>query len=350
MKKSNELYLLLLLVMAACAAMGKTSIFDKLESTRGPALYRDREGRFNHAAHLEYGIECDYCHPTAEKAKEAGMPTDERGVPSVAMCSECHQGFDVEVDLDKFFVGKKIVWTNVTELPPEVVFSHESHHEKGVSCDRCHKGTNKSQEVTTDLRTEKDDCLNCHARYGTAENCGLCHRQINVDYRPENHFAGWERFHGAAARSGVEPPYTNRCSLCHSDSYCVSCHKDEEPRDHNSFWRQRGHGIAASMDRDRCATCHQSYSCDSCHKETTPASHRGSWGRPRYRHCLACHFPLEYQGCVTCHKEMKGHFDTPPMPSDLNHAAANEEGCRSCHGNPSKTHIDNGVDCRICHR
>ena len=66
------------------------------------------------------------------------------------------------------------------------------------------------------------------------------------------------------------PPMENRCSLCHTESTCAACHQDTPPDNHNNFWRLRGHGVQARVDRDSCATCHRTDFCDRCHFETRP--------------------------------------------------------------------------------
>ena len=60
---------------------------------------------------------------------------------------------------------------------------------------------------------------------------------------------------------------SDQCSLCHQPSECTDCHSVELPESHDNFFRRRGHGLIASMDRQSCATCHDSDSCDRCHQE-----------------------------------------------------------------------------------
>src|SRR6185503_1230191 len=84
-----------------------------------------------------------------------------------------------------------------------------------------------------------------------------------------------------------------RCDLCHKDSSCIQCHREEAPTNHNAFWHLRGHGIAAMMDRQNCAACHETDSCVRCHEEAIPRNHVASFGSPQDTHCLSCHFPLQ---------------------------------------------------------
>jgi hypothetical protein len=139
----------------------------------------------------------------------------------------------------------------------------------------------------------------------------------------------------------------DRCSLCHTDASCASCHQDEPPGNHTGQWRHRGHTMAASMDREHCAVCHQGDFCDRCHQETAPRNHRGTWGSTRNTHCLTCHFPLKTsEGCTLCHKDIPSHRKGAAKPGWHN-AGMN---CRQCHGaGVELPHVDKGDDCNACH-
>ena len=141
----------------------------------------------------------------------------------------------------------------------------------------------------------------------------------------------------------------NRCALCHTQSTCVTCHQDQPPQNHNNFFRNRGHGVAASMDRRNCATCHRSDFCNRCHSETKPLSHMPAWGSPVNLHCNGCHFPVATPGqsCVVCHKGTPSHNFAAPMPPGHNPAM----NCRQCHGvTQPLPHSDPGIECILCHR
>jgi len=331
-----------LMAAALLATAGCTGVGD-LE------IYKDRPIEFSHKTHLEEAeLSCTECHTGAEDADQAGMP-------SPGTCRLCHtEKEDIKEKLQPFVVEGELMWTSVTELAEELTFSHKIHHEGGVACAECHAGIEKSEKVSRRLALSKDDCFSCHAdRDLSARECETCHQEINRDWKPENHEHNWERYHGQVVRSGLEPPYTNRCSLCHQESTCSSCHQEEAPGSHNAYWRLRGHAINARMDRESCATCHRIDYCDRCHRDTRPRNHAGSWGEPGNRHCLTCHFPLEQQmqGCATCHKVMPGHMNATPLPDTVTHQTASESACRTCHiGLGTLPHPDNGDSCRSCHR
>ena len=103
----------------------------------------------------EMGIDCKYCHSSAEKSKHAG-------IPSVNVCMNCHEnvvesdyrlgsteniakiheaaGYDSET---KKYTGETspIVWNKAHNLPDHVFFSHAQHvnpNTANIDCKQCH--------------------------------------------------------------------------------------------------------------------------------------------------------------------------------------------------------------------
>ena len=68
--------ILFFIVIAAADGKGKK-----------PALYRERPAEFSHLLHLEGGIGCEDCHPSARESDEAGMPAPETSPTSRAISS-----------------------------------------------------------------------------------------------------------------------------------------------------------------------------------------------------------------------------------------------------------------------
>lgn len=304
---------------------------------------------FSHRIHVEdEGLDCGDCHVAWEDSDDPGMP-----VP--AQCALCHEELDAEKpptrQVAALFEGKRFRAARAGALGDEIVFSHMSHATRAESCTTCHAGVAGNEGLTEELRpqlaTSMNACLACHARERGPEltDCAACHREIRADVAPASHQANWPLYHGSVVRAGVDE--AARCDLCHAESSCTTCHMAELPANHTNYWRRRGHGIVASMERDRCDTCHQPDSCDRCHRETEPLNHTGMWGAPLDRHCLACHEPLRDGGCVVCHAGTPSHDSATPLPSD--HLPA--MNCRMCHGNGQPLpHVDNGQACTTCHR
>lgn len=141
------------------------------------------------------------------------------------------------------------------EPPPgqPIAFSHRTHSDEGISCDRCHQGAETQAE----------------AGLPPLSSCAVCHRRRAIPDHPEvvkfmtNLDAGepvlWRKVHvipqsamvhfkhNAHMRAGID------CSTCHGDvagmtvarqvvdvanmGWCLSCHREND----------------ASVD---CLTCH----------------------------------------------------------------------------------------------
>ena len=109
---------------------------------------------FNHTLHAgadNLAISCQYCHSSAEKSKNAG-------IPSANVCMNCHQAVSEgpttgTEEIAKIYEAtgwdpttmtytgheKPIVWNKVHNLPDHVYFSHEQHVAVGkIECQKCH--------------------------------------------------------------------------------------------------------------------------------------------------------------------------------------------------------------------
>jgi hypothetical protein len=85
-------------------------------------------------------------------------------------------------------------------------------------------------------------CIACHQEKMPAKSeCSVCHKSLDRNQKPDNHFQLWTKMHGACARAGAEAATTNNCSLCHLPNSCTICHQTVLPDDHNNFWRLKSH-------------------------------------------------------------------------------------------------------------
>ena len=302
---------------------------------------------FNHKTHATRGVTCTDCHDGAESKDEAGMPTLET-------CMDCHEEMEEEAPPEKKiaqFVDpatKKVKWNHFTRQADEIKFTHKAHAAKKVECTSCHGDMTQRERTGPDLFLTMDACTTCHAEKKASNECTVCHTEIGKDQAPKNHDRLWMVRHGQIVRRGSARGRDEDCSMCHTESTCIGCHRDEKPKDHTNYWRVGpGHGLSAAMDRERCATCHMADSCVACHTSNPPRSHTGGWGAPRTRHCLGCHQQpgdsLEGGGCFACHQGTPSHQLAPPKPrghrpdwecllchTKLKHAV-NEQSCNSCH-------------------
>ena len=300
---------------------------------------------FSHKRHVkDEEMACTDCHKYDAAAGRYAMPEFKR-------CLQCHQDNEKKLHLDDFLVDGKPVWSHVTEIPGDVKFSHKPHAEAKVECASCHKGIESSKGVSSLLRVDMRECIDCHAKQKVGQalnNCAFCHTEIGKNWKPAGHTRNWMELHGRTA-ANVTKGSSDDCMLCHNQASCTSCHRVEMPKNHNNFWRERGHGVEASLDREACKTCHTEDSCVRCHKETAPQSHKGNWDN---RHCIVCHTPLKDEGCVACHKNTASHAALAPhLPSNAIHQQATADDCRNCH-HPGRLlpHPDNGENCLDCHK
>lgn len=313
-------------------------------------VQEERPFAFSHRQHVEEeGLECADCHSRWDE-------DDDPGMPRAAQCALCHKDLDEEkppaLQVASLFDGEGFRAAHAGRQADEIQFSHLSHATRGLDCLACHAEVARDEGSlagrSAELRMSMDACLACHdAGTGPRESdCAACHAEIRLGASPPSHRANWTRYHGTIVR-GRSSERSDQCALCHQPSECTTCHQIELPESHNNYWRRRGHGLTASMDRDSCATCHDSDSCQRCHEETRPMSHVGAWGEPMDRHCLACHEPLRSNSCGVCHAATPSHDLATPLPAD--HLPGMD--CRLCHGNGQPLpHVDNGQTCTSCHR
>ncbi len=117
--------------------------------------------QFPHDIHAgTNGIDCKYCHNSADKSKSAGIPT-------VNVCMNCHKqikgnetqakeinkiyeaaGFDPEGAGAYSGETQNIVWNKVHSLPDHVYFNHSQHVKVGgIDCKQCHGDMTKQKEL-----------------------------------------------------------------------------------------------------------------------------------------------------------------------------------------------------------
>ena len=86
------------------------------------------------------GLNCLYCHNTANKSFDVGMP-------AVNTCMGCHtvipgstpQAKTEIAKLQKYAADKKPVpWVRIHKVPDYVHFPHVRHVNAGVTCQTCH--------------------------------------------------------------------------------------------------------------------------------------------------------------------------------------------------------------------
>jgi hypothetical protein len=142
-----------------------------------PTLYSGQPIAFPHNRHAgELQIDCQYCHFSAERSQNAG-------IPPVATCMGCHAFVSGSQDPGQIEIlrgyaqaQEPIPWNRVYNLPDHVRFPHMRHIAAGVDCASCHGNVGEIaviQEVSQPL--SMGWCVGCHLERDASRDCTVCH-------------------------------------------------------------------------------------------------------------------------------------------------------------------------------
>lgn len=170
---------------------------------------------FSHRLHAgELGINCTYCHATADKGKHAG-------IAPLTACMSCHQFVQaplgavraeeklaaeenreprqiISPELRKLYDAwglddqlqparepEPVEWVRIHNLPDFAYFNHAAHVNAGVSCQTCHGPVETMERVRQEATLSMGWCLQCHRTTAAADqtgrklkeltNCKACH-------------------------------------------------------------------------------------------------------------------------------------------------------------------------------
>jgi len=169
---------------------------------------REQPVPFYHAHHVgSMGIDCRYCHTSADKAASAGLPPTKT-------CMNCHsqiwnQAPTLEPVRESWRSGKPLEWVRVHDLPDFVYFNHSVHVNKGVGCSTCHGRVDTMSFVWQEKSLLMEWCLECHRapeKYLRPKS-----EVYNIAYQPPADQLELGR--KLAAEYDVRPQVT--CSTCH---------------------------------------------------------------------------------------------------------------------------------------
>ena len=134
---------------------------------------------FPHTIHAgEDRIDCQYCHFSAERSVNAG-------IPPVGTCYGCHQmirGTDeqqqaeIQKVVDYWTEQEPIPWIRIYKVADHVHFPHMRHIAAGVDCATCHGNVQEMaviEEVNQPLAMGW--CVTCHMERGASRDCAVCH-------------------------------------------------------------------------------------------------------------------------------------------------------------------------------
>ena len=156
-----------------------------------------------HAAQL--GIDCLYCHGSAEKGSHAN-------IPATQVCMNCHKVVKTDSAVlepvrESWKNDVPVDWVRVHKIPDFAYFPHNVHLNAGVGCVECHGRIDQMVQVRQDQPLSMGWCLDCHR----APESHLRPKDLvtKMDYVPTE-----EQLKLAHIKAGeVHPP--TQCSGCH---------------------------------------------------------------------------------------------------------------------------------------
>ncbi len=138
-----------------------TMAFNRSSYITGADVVREQPVQFSHQHHVQtVGIDCRYCHTTAETAAFAG-------IPPTKTCMNCHSQIwagspYLEPVRQSLRSDESLRWLRVHDLPDFAYFDHSVHVTKGVGCETCHGRVDEMPLMLQEHSLQMEWCLECH--------------------------------------------------------------------------------------------------------------------------------------------------------------------------------------------
>jgi hypothetical protein len=123
-------------------------------------------------------IPCMYCHHTADRSIDAG-------IPAVQVCAGCHipggapafltESAEIQKLVAYWREQRPIPWERIYKVPDHVRFPHMRHVNAGLECQECHGPVETMQEVTLSQPLRMGWCIDCHRQREARIDCFVCH-------------------------------------------------------------------------------------------------------------------------------------------------------------------------------
>jgi hypothetical protein len=136
--------------------------------------------QFPHDVHAgQFAMDCQYCHFSAERSVDAG-------IPPVSTCMGCHtmvpgrnQPEEVNKLREYWNSGEPIPWVRIHKVADHVHFPHMRHINAGMECQECH-GQIQEIGVLEEPEPEWGNgkmgwCISCHVEQDAKRDCTVCH-------------------------------------------------------------------------------------------------------------------------------------------------------------------------------
>ena len=136
----------------------------------------DQPINFSHTIHVgKVGLQCLFCHETADKSTFAGIPTVEK-------CMSCHKNVATDrPEIQKLAAywnnGEVMEWNRVYRIRvrKHVYFSHKRHVKADIDCVNCHGEVKYMDKIRQVKSLEMGWCVQCHRENDAPTDCLTCH-------------------------------------------------------------------------------------------------------------------------------------------------------------------------------
>jgi predicted CXXCH cytochrome family protein len=195
------------------------------------AVYASPAAPFSHKIHLEKKIACVVCHSRAR----ASVNAEDNLLPNPAVCSGCHKDTRQVKSIRPLTVTKfnhqlHLKLGNVAPAIAKAVDAgtylgkktsiHRPDLDATNACAACHRGLDRSAEVSLAAFPNMADCLVCHNQVDPPFSCGKCHSEGQA-LKPATHNNEWLESH---SRKTVAKDKES-CAVCHGREFrCLGCH------------------------------------------------------------------------------------------------------------------------------
>src|SRR3954468_6525468 len=196
-------------LLVAMAAFSCWVVWSSPNMTR-QYLILDQPVAFSHEHHNGgLGIDCRYCHTTAETSSSAGMPSTET-------CMTCHSQLWTEAPVlepvrESWQTGVPIRWTRVYDNPDFVFFDHSIHVQKGIGCSTCHGRVDQMPLVWKEHSLWMRWCIDCHRN--PEKQIRPKEQVFNMTYQPPANQAELGR--KLVRAYNIHTEQLTDCSMCH---------------------------------------------------------------------------------------------------------------------------------------
>ena len=162
-------------------AIGVFGFFGLVYVALGTDYYNKKQApdqpiAFSHKIHAgKVGLQCLFCHETADKSAFAG-------VPAVEKCMSCHKNVatdrpEIQKLAGYWNRGQPMEWNRVHRIRVRkyVYFSHERHIKAEVACESCHGQVKYMEKIRQVSSLEMGWCVSCHREKKAPTDCLTCH-------------------------------------------------------------------------------------------------------------------------------------------------------------------------------